>query len=535
MDPISYGAIKNLNKKLGLSMGEAGDSFAILKHGVLTSFDGFDQINQLRGAKSINTKNSINIGEGSYDLYFLEYNELDDHFYAISKAYKAFVKINRETGLVTTIHSISNSELLKIDQFSTYASTYGGWEYNSDFSKIIIIGRSNNSAIIKMFDSITGTFIYEVIVSSLNSFTIGSTNALKCDVWEWCDFNWATNEMYFFAADDSNYNDFGIFKVNISVDGTKIDVGGKHFAATDDMTFGQGNCKHCCYDFVNNKAYVVYLNKTNNIFNLYELNLTTGIFTEYPFTISNGDIELSSSNVYPCIYPKVIDGYIYMEIASNKIKLDTIDTTFNDRTYLLRYNTTNANGIFEIYCTTSMASSSSYTSYYCFPQYCCFGNNWLIKMQGNKMFYQRPTVANSYYVCWAIDLTTGKTTSHSAAFMPDGRYIARLISWDENTDALHAISISALKRPDNYHLSYYEGYYKYTFYCVDTSMETLAVIEASGGTYLNLIVDGITLQKNIGLNDNDKMMAVHAKNGLKIEATSSTSILDITWGVKTNV
>lgn len=528
MDALNYGAIKNLDKKLGLSMGEVGSNFGMTYGDKLINFDGFASVTQQANVKSINQVISTTIPA---TLSFAVWNASEKVYYAIDMNNSKQVKYNPLTGALTTIRTLSAALIQAINNTLVSMAGYGmhnSVDYNSDYTKFVVINWYSTFAFV-LVDLINGTATKTTVATPQTVTIDGSSVAVQVSNNANCYYDFTANILYMPYNDGASYK-VGMVKINSA---GIMDANTIHITRTSNL-YGP---IQVYFDKDNKKAYGLYKDTTSpwgiQLF-IYDLVANTVIMRAV--TINGGVI---ASNTISCtLYPA------YCKIGNNVYFIIACDTglmTYAGNTleggHLFSFDVTRADAQLELISTKPFGTATVYTNfnnYYAaiYSNYfSLFANNGRpeISIVGDNLLFIHPTQTINIYADIYSIATKSRTYqwANSTAFgMSMGNVV---LTFDTTLPAVKTLQIpyglSPLIGSNSINLT---GVGNLDANLV-TITETLALITTTAAATIEFTI-GTTVFNRI-LGSTGDTIILHSKTGIKIRVLSGT-ITDLLWGCK---
>ncbi len=538
MDVINYGAIKNLDKKLGMSLGEVGSNFGMTSGQFLVNFDGFDEVNSIASVKTFNgltTHNgSTTIGDlGIIMPYFVD---TDDYLYGISLGLSAFIKMDVDTEEVTIIKNIVNIDtFLAAVKSSITSSTvvFPGFGQN----KIILVTTlDEQNFVVKVINMTNETIETHNYTITSSSFFTAKRNLV---------FDYVNGFIYVpWHYKPTNIQSVGVYKINTTT-WTYETITVTTPDTSADTTL---NLHDVFVDIEDNVMYISYNETVSNYRYARIIRANLAALTSVMRTIAVTGCTLNSGTTSENYYRDLkfigkFEDYIYLAFQHSSLTYPYSATTM--RAYVLDLKLNTAIPDFHIleFTTKEPISYANIGTSQPLNGYAPNGRNKVqIERNGNEILLSYSSDGDSTYQAYnavrIID-TAAKTvkTKLSSGFFHGSSlavpfYLLKVLKW---TNAVITV-VSSTSFSIGY--AYYAvGKQNDTTWHIETNGETLMIIskQAYTGTSFLIEIDGKQYKKTIPACGSsapiERQVLIHSKTGVKLRALESVSIEEIFWGV----
>ncbi len=544
MDVITYGAIKNVDKKLGLSMGEVGSNFGMTYDNFLVNFDGFDEVNSIKNVKTFNTFITDNLGA---PLHFAFLNNQDGCWYGIDLTAGQFVKIDARSYEKTVIKVLDYEFLLQVSKITI--NEMNAHEYSPDLTKIIV-------PYVYSLEKAVKVLTIDMVNETVDTTTFANTydadpgigyniSALSSGYWF---FDWQTNTLFVpFKEAKVPAKQFGILK--LSLDNQTVDYS-CNYDVEMDITTPSNFFNH--FDRVNKKAYFIIKRDGPYIKQHYLVifDIISNAASHGIISLKNGNYTTDSQNggVYWQFLNQQIGNDIFLVVSCDKIQSEIAPSLVN-AAYLMKIDASKANPCeFEFVCNDSWSSYTSYGSYQPDSTYrmLCTHKPVMIK-KGDYLlwgFFASGSDNRSYTALRMVNIATKKaitTVSMSNLTNYNSIRFLGVLEWNETINSLYVVTNS------NYIYSngstspvstVVTAYYNSPNYHIETQGETLMLISVIGNKNASMTFElqGKKYDRTILISDSgQKTMLLHSKTGIKFRVNTASTVDEVLWGVKANV
>jgi len=544
LDVVNYGAIKNLDKKLGLSMGEVGTNFGMTSGQFLMNFDGFDEVNSVTGMTTLNKRTDYGVADTTGLIFPYTIDDINDHYlYGFSLPLCAFVRHNLDTQETTVIKNISVSFLA--DLKTLYSLSYPIYpDFGQD--KLIVVTVFNSSTFtVKVIDVSSETIETYSYTYDAGAYTFkGSLSSIAIDS--------ENGYIYFpvYVLTSSIITSVGCYKISTdSWERETIIIPVTETSTATSFTFWD-----VFIDVNSLKMYFSYQEASGTYRKLRMIVADIGGLTYQinDITVENCTAVYGSTESYN--YYKSLgiigmhDGKI-IAVYTNSCMIYPYKSKSECSLALMVYIDTKADNVFELkildkevlVSATKGTTETSYSTQY--------SNSGLIKpkflSEGDELLICYISYTVAYMRMWSLFNVATKTKidfgSHTDWYGGNSGtttlYLVKILEWDWSSRKFVLFTVTSVNTTSGV-VSYGILNENDESWQIETTGETLMAISkiAYQGASFDIEIDGKQFTKKIpscsSSDLRERQVLLHSKTGIKFRSNDTIGIDEVFWGVK---
>lgn len=549
MDVIAYGAIKNLDKKLGMSMGEVKNNFAITVGDKLLNFDGFTDVGVEKSLKNPNTRTSYGFSSiYGHPLLYHYWDNATKTFIGVDDVNFELVRINPTTKVRTVLRTLTSTFVATLKSTLTgtkFQSSNYNWQFSPDGLKLYTHGLTGSNPSITFYSVIvdfTALTLTEKSIARPSTISAGFTGVTDGASYRYSNswYDWSTNKFYIMWLQQqltTNNWWFG-FCVYDQVANTFTFPSG---LAQNSTSTGGNRIEDCriAFDRVAKKAYVYYFlgGGTNANEKPYVTVFTLEAATSSaPAICTTTGFSPNGVQAYLTIFDNIVNGNIYA-IYSNTAMTRDVYPTPSRNTIVVKIPVTIPTAI-EILANDLMIGSDMASTGLQHYSQTNFGARYDIIEQGDRIliYNTQDTNSNGAFFFAVIDTVKKKLVTNltsNALFVNAMNNVPfYVIEADLTNLAFDLVDVGA----STYWMvttttvtGFGESFYNNPYTSFSRTGEVFVFLRHSTSITIDLTVDGRFFPN---FTFGAEGTAIHSKNGLSFKVLGTTALNETYWGTK---